>query len=94
MISSTESLVDVMAAEDPKTISDGLLSQELITQGLHTEMSLDSITPRDKARKLVQAVTDKVKCNPSEKLSKFLAVLKKYNMSDLETVLKSKLGKS
>ena len=94
MISSTKSLVDAMVAEDPKAISDDLVSQELITHVLYKEMSLDSRTSEDKARKLVQAVTDKVKCNPSEKFSKFLAVLKKHNMSDLEAALKSKLGKS
>ena len=94
MISSTKSLVDVMVAEGPKAVSDDLVGQELITYDLYKEMSLDSKTSEDKARKLVQAVTDKVKCNPSENFSKFLVVLKKHNMSDLEAALKSKHGKS
>ena len=94
MISSTKSLVDAIVAENPKAISDDLVGQELITYDLYKEMSLDSRTSEDKARKLVQAVTDKVKCNPPENFSKFLVVIKNHNMNDLEAALKSKLGKS
>ena len=94
MISSTNSLVNAMVAEDPKAISDDLVSQRLITHDLYKEMSLDSKTSKDKARKLVQAVTDKVKCNPSEIFYKFLVVLKQHKMSDLVATLNSKIGKS
>ena len=94
MISSTKSLVDAIVAEDPKAISDDLVSQELITYDLYKEMFLDSIASKDKARKLVLAVTDKVKCNPSEIFSKFLVVLKQHKMNDLEAKWKSKIGKS
>ena len=58
---------------------------------LYKEMSLDSRSSKDKARKLVQAVTDKVKRIPPENISKFLIVIKKENMNNLEAALKSKL---
>ena len=86
MISSTVILVDTIAAEDPKAVSDDLVRQELINYDVYAEMSLDSRTSKDKARKLVQALTHKVLSNPSENFSKFLAVVKKRNMHRCQPV--------
>ena len=90
MVTSTNKLVDAMVAGNPAAISGDLVAQELIHPDVYQEMLLLDRSNPDKARILVQGVTNQVRYKP-EVFSKFLGVLHKNSLSDLVDMLEKKM---
>ncbi len=92
MIHSAEKLNDVIAANDPKSIAMKLYSVELLTPDVYQEVAFLNITATDRANKIVNALTLKVKSQPSL-FEKMIAIFTQNGLNHLVAFLQEKLRK-
>ena len=74
MVRCTPQLTDTLSI-DPQRISDSLFSSFLIPLSLHDMVIHPTLTPREKASRLVAAMTDRVSASPSD-FAKFVTILR------------------
>ena len=93
LILCNQDMVEHLVAHGCKYIADSLVGEELITIEDYSKIQLDSIDQdRARARKIVEAVQNKVKAEPSH-FGKFIAVLKNKGLDILASKLQEKLSK-
>ena len=68
-------------SNDPLGVAEILLSKELICEEVHSEMLIDSYTPRKKASILVKAVRNTIKLAP-DKFQIFLETLSEVSCAE------------
>jgi len=87
LVAGTSSIISFIVAKGPGTIADSLVSGGLISEEVYQGTILQSKTPFDKARDLVQAVKAAVRDDPSL-FSKFLEVVQDYSGESLVKLLR------
>ena len=86
-------LVTGIAAENVDEIGDSLLAENLIASDVYDNILQATMTKPKKAREMVNNVTSKVKMNPKVEYPKFIAVLRKFGLTHLITIIEEKYGK-
>ena len=74
-------------SNDPLGVAEILLSKELVCEEVHSEMLIDSYTPKKKAAILVKAVRNTIKIAP-DKFQVFLKILSERQVCAKEVVEK------
>ena len=93
MIACTSDIVTGIAAENVDAISDSLLAENLIASDVYDKLLLATMTKPMKAREIVSNVTRRVTVNPRVEFLKFIAVLRKFGLTHLITIMEEKYGK-
>ncbi len=88
LLACTQGLVDGLVAQGPKTMSDLLVSEGLISYEVYQAVASDK-TPQDRGRELVQGVTAFIRHNSSH-FNKLLAVLDQNGANSLVKLLQDK----
>ena len=91
LISCTKEGIDHLTANDPNSIADELRGRSLIPDDVYSEVTREK-TPNTTARKIYEAVTNRVRAQPSD-FRIFLSVLSCRGLLLLVDLLESKLGK-
>ena len=92
MLACVSDLVTGIAAENVDDIGDSLLAENLIASDVYDNLQATMTKPK-KAREMVINVTSKVKNNPKVEYPKFIAVLRKFGLTHLITIIEEKYGK-
>ena len=93
MIACTSDLVTGIAADNADAIGDSLLAENLIASDVYDKLLLPTMTKPMKAREMVSNVTSRVTVNPRVEFLKFIAVLKKFGLTNLIKIIEEKYGK-
>ena len=90
--SVTETLVQVISANDPLAIADGLLSKGLLTTEVYASLQDGNYSNKERARKIICQLLAKLESEPGA-IHKIIEEFKAKGLPQVSDVIKQKLSK-
>ena len=88
----TETLVQVISANDPLTIADGLLSKELLTTEVYAGLQDANNSNKERARKIICQLLAKLESEP-DAIREIIEEFKAKGFHQLSDKIEQKLSK-